>query len=598
MIAPMLKFSFLLHHAQYPAFLNQLQELGLVHIETVTDNLSENGEQYLRQLHSTQECLAALALLKKGKSNKSSNEWTNGEDLLRAYELLTKEEAELKRQRKELQNQLSIVAPWGDLPETRLKTLENKGVYLHFYDCVPHDFDETWRKEFTIEIVREFHQKIYFFLLTRQPDAPSLHGAELVRFPALGLHALQQRLKEVHQRLTEIREAYKELSADRHLLETYSDELQDLLARENALHQTQSPIAGRLMLLQTWVAAKDRGKLIAALETMQVVFFEERPSPNSKVPVLLSNGYFARLFQPIGNIFALPDYNELDLTPFFAPFFMLFFGMCLSDVIYGAIIFAVVTYLKHRNNTALRPLLTLGQFLGAAAIVFGLLTGSMGGIDLNKTDIAGLNQLKQYFIQTDSLFNISLIIGLVQILFGMSLKVINRSRIFGWAFGISPLGWILSIIGALLLQFTTLTSVAYILLGIGLTGIILFSDPNAGLFKRIGLGLWDLYGVTGLFGDVLSYIRLFALGLSSATLGYVVNTIALSALSLPPVIGELCFLAILLFGHGLNFGISTLSAFVHPIRLTFVEFYKNAGFAGGGQPFKPFAYQHHYSNKS
>ncbi len=591
MITPMLKFSFLVHHAQYPAFLNQLQELGLVHIETVTDNLSENGEQYLRQLHNVQECISALAVVKTTKTNGNSSEWTNGADLLRAYEQLTKEEAELRRQRKELQNQLSIVAPWGDLPEIRLKTLEGKGVYLHFYDCVAHDFDDTWQQEFTIEIVRELHHKIYFFLLTRQPDAPSLHGAELVRFPAISLTALQQRLKEVHQRLTEIREAYKELSADRHLLEDYSDELENLLARENALHQTQSPIAGRLLWLQAWIAKENKGKLLDFLEKKQVVFFEEQPTPDSNVPILLKNGYFARLFQPIGNIFALPDYTELDLTPFFAPFFMLFFGMCLSDVIYGAIIFAVVTFLKHRNNTSLRPLLTLGQFLGAAAIVFGLLTGSMGGIDLSKTDITWLNQMKQYFIQTDSLFNISLIIGLVQILFGMSLKVINRTRMFGWAYGISPLGWILAIFGALLLQFTALTWPAYILLGIGLTGIILFSDPNAGLFKRIGLGLWDLYGVSGLFGDVLSYIRLFALGLSSATLGYVVNTIALSALSLPPVIGELCFLAILLFGHGLNFGISTLSAFVHPIRLTFVEFYKNAGFAGGGQPFKPYKFQ-------
>jgi V/A-type H+-transporting ATPase subunit I len=591
MITPMLKFSFLVHHAQYPAFLNQLQELGLVHIETVTDNLSENSEQYLRQLHSVQECKSALEVVKTTKTNENSTEWTNGADLLRAYEQLTKEEAERRRQRKELENQLSIVAPWGDLPEIRLKTLESKGVFLHFYDCVAHDFDDTWRQEFKIEIVRQLHHKIYFFLLTRQPVAPSLHGAELVRFPAISLTALKQRLKEVHQRLTEIREAYKELSADSHLLEDYSDELENLLARENALHQTQSPIAGRLLWLQAWIAKENKGKLLDFLEKKQVVFFEEQPTPDSNVPILLKNGYFARLFQPIGNIFALPDYTELDLTPFFAPFFMLFFGMCLSDVIYGAIIFAVVTFLKHRNNTSLRPLLTLGQFLGAAAIVFGLITGSMGGIDLSKTDIAWLNQMKQYFIQTDSLFNISLIIGLVQILFGMSLKVINRTRMFGWAYGISPLGWILAIFGALLLQFTALTWPAYILLSIGLTGIILFSDPNAGLFKRIGLGLWDLYGVSGLFGDVLSYIRLFALGLSSATLGYVVNTIALSALSLPPVIGELCFLAILLFGHGLNFGISTLSAFVHPIRLTFVEFYKNAGFAGGGQPFKPYKFQ-------
>ncbi|MFZ1611511.1 MAG: hypothetical protein WAT52_10605, partial [Chitinophagales bacterium] len=157
-----------------------------------------------------------------------------------------------------------------------------------------------------------------------------------------------------------------------------------------------------------------------------------------------------------------------------------------------------------------------------------------------------------------------------------------------FAYALSPVGWILGIVGALMYAAHFQNLIALASIAIGLFLIIAFSNPDKGILGRIGTGLWDIYGITGLFGDVLSYIRLFALGLSSSILGLVVNSISLSLLGGVPVISQLLFLIVLLFGHGLNFGISTLSAFVHPVRLTFVEFYKNAGFIGGGKQYKPF----------
>ena len=123
---------------------------------------------------------------------------------------------------------------------------------------------------------------------------------------------------------------------------------------------------------------------------------------------------------------------------------------------------------------------------------------------------------------------------------------------------------------------------------LGAVLIVFFGAPEKGWLKSFGSGLADIYNITGVAGDLLSYIRLFALGVSSAILGLVVNEIAFSAQAVP-YIGILLTGLILIVGHTANLMLASLSAFVHPMRLTFVEFYKNVGFIGGGKPYQPFA---------
>jgi V/A-type H+-transporting ATPase subunit I len=120
--------------------------------------------------------------------------------------------------------------------------------------------------------------------------------------------------------------------------------------------------------------------------------------------------------------------------------------------------------------------------------------------------------------------------------------------------------------------------------------VFLYNSPGKNIFLNIGLGVWDSYNmISGFIGNLLSYIRLFALGLSSAVLGMVFNKLALSLLDMPPVVGHLLFLVLLLIGHSLNLFMAALGSFVHPMRLTFVEFYGTVGFTGGGKEYKPFS---------
>ncbi|HKL09178.1 MAG TPA: V-type ATPase 116kDa subunit family protein, partial [Bacteroidales bacterium] len=124
---------------------------------------------------------------------------------------------------------------------------------------------------------------------------------------------------------------------------------------------------------------------------------------------------------------------------------------------------------------------------------------------------------------------------------------------------------------------------------ISIAMILLFANPEKNMIVSVFSGLYDVYNmITGVFGDLLSYIRLFALGISSAILGLVFNQIAAQFLG-GSFLSYLPFIIILIIGHGLNIFMASLGAFVHPLRLTFVEFYKNAGFMGGGKKYKPFS---------
>ena len=150
------------------------------------------------------------------------------------------------------------------------------------------------------------------------------------------------------------------------------------------------------------------------------------------------------------------------------------------------------------------------------------------------------------------------------------------------------------------MQFTLPEPVTYILYGVaGLSVLVafLYNSPGKNPFFNIGAGLWKSYETaSGLLGDSLSYIRLFAIGLTGGILGSVFNQLAMSCLPASGsgasvgsyVVGWILALIILVFGHGINFGIAMIGAFVHPLRLTFVEYYKNSEFEGGGKPYTPF----------
>jgi V/A-type H+-transporting ATPase subunit I len=231
-------------------------------------------------------------------------------------------------------------------------------------------------------------------------------------------------------------------------------------------------------------------------------------------------------------------------------------------------------------------------------------SGTVFGIPIvENQDVPLFAWLSQYMFIPDgqefayNAFNVSLLIGLFQIIVAIIIAIIRKIRYQGFIYSVATFGKLLMVISLVVLFLGGMQNSealepyvpsAYVVVSLGTLLVIFFHDPDMSVGKRIGGSILPIYFIlTGLLGDTLSYIRLFALGVASSILGLVVNQIGSEIMSGGGLMIAVAVL-FLIFGHSLNLAMASLGAFVHPLRLTFVEFYNNAEFQGGGLPYEPF----------
>lgn len=602
MIVPMMKYSFLVYHADYKAFLKELKQMGVLHVQVKKQEATPEMQDLLRAYNDLLKTIRSLSV--RGKDKVVSGEGPRLADGAAVWQRIREIEAELEQKQQQigsLEKEAQLLVPWGDFSPERLEDLKQSGLYFRFLVCRDKYFDPAWEQEHYLQKVSAEGGFTCFVLLQREAGAslPEWEGVDETLLPARSLSDLRKEQKALEAEVSRLNEELDSLATHQlGQLEAYAADLKSELDEANVLHQTQSEVEDHVRLIEGWVPQPKMAGLNAELDRRSILYVASRPTDDDKVPVQLKNNRFARVFESIGDLYELPNHKELDLVPFFAPFYMLFFGFSLGDAGYGLIILLAAIFMKYKVPK-MRSILTLAQWLGLVTVVFGALTGTFFGIDLIEADIAWLDKWKAYMIDTDKLFNLALILGVIHILFGMVLKVVNVSITKGFAYSYATIGWLLLIVGSgLAYGLRELGAVSesvgtYVQNGILIASgslILLFNDPRRSIVMNFLSGLWDVYGmVTGLVGDLLSYIRLFALGVSSAILGFVFNELAMSMRPDNVIFGPLVMIIILLVGHGMTLFMAGLGAFVHPIRLTFVEFYKNAGFTGGGKRYTPFA---------
>lgn len=600
MIVPMYKYGFLVHHSDYPNFLDDLQQLGVLHIIEKEHAESETISQKSYLISRMEETIQFLEKRETTPDYQTDTMDTKEvvEKTEQKQELLDALNQELNGIRKELQKAI----PWGDFSTALIRKLEDEDIHVRFFAVSKEKFTRKFQRKYHAELISESHHQVYFISIQQGKEVFDIEASEIIP-PEQSVSELEIQIREMKKQKKELNDELDSFAAwSLPLLRDEKEQMQTSLEFEQVNLQTHKEFNNQMMVLEGWVPMNKKEQIDRYLAEKNILFTAKKASPKDKAPVLLQNGRFSRLFEPIGKIFSLPDYCELDLTVFFAPFFMLFFGFCLGDAGYGFLFVIGAGIYKLKAPMNFKPYLTLVQYLGAATILFGVVSGTLFGVNLIETDIRLTENIRDLFLKPAAMFNLALLLGAVQIIFGMCVKAANQMKQFGFIYGLGTLGWLFIILGCLLYVVLIKQHVIaenklilYCILIFGGFFILFFSDPEAGVLLRIGKGVWDIYStVTGIFGDLLSYIRLFAIGLSSSILGYVINDIALTILHAAPIIGPVLFVLFLLMGHTLNIMISTLGSFVHPMRLTFVEFYKNAGFTGGGREYKPFL---KYSNK-
>lgn len=599
MIVPMIKYGFLVYHRDFDSFLSRLQEMGMVDIERHTTALSDEERSLLNDINRYNQTLKELKIRASQLDKISQVAPLDSESVLSEFETLVKEKEQIENSIRKAQKDLNDVKPWGSFNIDLLKTLSESGLSIKFYVTNEKAFDETLLAEHTIEVINNEAGQVYFVWIQQGDKDTSLPiDAVEVKIPNYSASGKETEIATFRGRISEIENRINELTHFVSQLEATKDELVNQFEINSVTHSADKQADDKVLILNGWVPQPKNDEFIKFIEQESIIYVSEKAKREDNAPILLKNNRFARLFEPIGSLFTNPTYGELDLTPLFAPFFMMFFGFCLGDAGYGLVMLLGASIFKRKVNKKMRPILSLVQWLALATIIFGMITGTFFGIELVNVEIPFIQKFKNLFLDQNQLFALALIVGGIQIVFGMFVKAANEIRLWGWMHSITTFSWLLLILGTLAFYGLSMVeglNVEFmgighkIILGVAAIGIMFFNSPGKNPFVNFGLGLWGVYNmVTGLFGDILSYIRLFALGLSSAILGNVFNSLAFGMAPDIPVIGAIVTILILVAGHSINLFMAALGSLVHPMRLTFVEFYKNSGFIGGGKTYQPF----------
>ncbi len=597
MIVPMRKYAFLVYHREYKSFLEKIQKLGLVHV--IEKSSGEIEDEDIREKHRLlNELQNAINELSKTDLTQDIEPETEINDVLLEYKSLRSKLESTKESIAQLLKDKGILEIWGDFEPSDVEKLKENKIKVLFYSCSERKFDPEWENEYYIEVINKVSGQVYFVMFANEGTKIEI-DADFMSLPNISLHQLNAEIGELKAQKENFEKKLKSLAFHMPKLQARVTTLQEEIDFGNVVLNSENIVDDKLILLEGWIPEEDSNHLEKQLEKESIYYESYRPGTEEKIPVKLKNNKFNRLYEYIGDLYTMPDYKELDLTPFFAPFFMLFFGFCLGDAGYGLLIVIGTLVERSKLDKKLKPIMTLGFYLGLATIVMGIVSGTFFGIDLINADIHWLESFKGIMLDPiDGLMPLAIALGFVQTVFGMGIKAANQIRLFGWRHALSTFGWIIIVLGGgilyllhsqKILGMEEIKGIAIVLGVVGGIPIMFLNSPGKNPFLNFGLGIWDAYGmVSGLLGDLLSYIRLFALGISSAVLGRVFNQLALDLSGDIPVVSAIIMVLILLFGHSLNFFMASLGSFVHPLRLTFVEFYKNAGFMGGGVKYKPF----------
>ena len=524
--------------------------------------------------------------LKKEAPPASSNvDHDHAEAVIEEVETLLGRRADLDNRQSVLTKEIAAMEPWGDFDPADLGALAGKDVHLGLYEVDAAELGELNLADAQWHTTMRLDEKGKTFgLAVLKLGEPVALDRDHIQLPSASLSSLRKQMDELNVEMDAIAARLGELSSSLPALERYEQFVGDQLRYA----EVKAGLGGdeELFALSGWCPVDRVDDLRSTLKDLPVALLEDDPDEDDDPPIQLRNGWLVRQFQPLLGAFNLPNYHEYDPTLFIAPFMGIFFGFCLGDLGYGVILTAVASWalmkfdLKGDAKLAVQWMV----ILGACTVLVGGLTGNAFGVQLYKVfNLSDQLLLFSLNAEPQKFFYASLGFGVLQLTVGMFIRLVRYIQLGRWQAVIGQLGW-LSVFPSLAVW--VIVGTPWMFVGVLLI-ILLFASPSPSVVRRIGGGAWALYNITGLVGDVMSYARIFGLGLSSGIIAMVVNTIAMTMAEGIPVLGWVLAVLMLIAGHTFNFGMAMIGSVVHPARLQFLEYFGKF-FEGGGRAYAPF----------
>ncbi len=474
----------------------------------------------------------------------------------------------------------------------------------------------------TIRIIKEEKNKFYIVLIALKENISKIesilqkHHFEIYKYsypftgtPKQILKTISEQLNAIAKKRSEIEKILTKLHQDNQLIYP----LYDFLCIEQEKEEAKKLLkkSKEIIAIKGWIQDKDisklREKLEEHFEAYEIKF--SKPEKGEPIPVALTNHNLIKPFEIIAELYSLPDYHEIDPTPVLSIFYFIFFGLCLSDVGYGASM-ALLSYFaikKLKLDRGANKFFKLLYYCGISGILGGILVGSWFGDILDYLP-PQLGHIREFLVHKLALFQptdnplplliLSLVLGVIQVYTGIILKFIDNIRNDKLYDGLmDQVSWLFFLTGLILFMAkgmmpSFMEKISWIITMIGVLSIVLTQGRTKNnILLKLGSGILALYDVTGYFSDVLSYSRLFALSLATGIIAQMFNMLA--TMVNIPYIGFLLAIIVLIVGHTFNLLISGLSAFIHDARLQYVEFFTKF-YQAGGVPFKPFSLKTKY----
>lgn len=613
--------------------LAEIQALGTVHLENADDLIEElsrgaeapQGGDNARRLSAAETAIAALDPYREKaplmvrltterrrvtvEELRKAQEDSQAASLAEQVNAILESRTGLTREEGTVLSQIEALEPWQGIREPTLTavspTPDTTGLFVTIGEAEA-DALEALGDEVACQVVGSSNNTTYALAVAWKDQADDVRqrlagmGAELVSLPrtetppADEIKMLRARVAEIGREREQLDAKLKELADRLDDLKLHRDYLAFLVRQQESMAFLAS--TDRVSVLAGYIPDGRREQLEKQLEkfgTLAHVTFAE-PAQDEDSPVLLANGDVVQSFEVVTNIFGLPGRAEFDPTPLLTPFFALFFAVALTDAGYGLVLAVVTSCVMRFLKVApfVRRFMRMMFIAGCMTIVLGILTGGYFGIQA-----ASLPPFMQRLIIVNPMdepvkfLGLALGLGFIQLWFGMFVSFYKHFRTDSLRAAIClDLPWIILMPGAAIAYFgKALPDIPrFFVFVLACVLIVLLNGyQHKNVLKRIGVGAYALYGITGLLGDLLSYSRLMAFGLATAGIGMVVNQLS-AMVGKVPVIGWLLAIVLLVFGHLFNLVINAFGGWIHTARLQFIEFFGRF-YDGGGRPFVPLA---------